>query len=73
MVRRILGVTLTSMMIFGQPTAEQGIDQAVKKVEEAIKLVPDVDNGRKVYLVCAVCHMPEGWGTQDGYYPQVAG
>ncbi len=73
MVRRILGVTLTCMMIFGQPAAEQGINQAVKQVEEAIKLTPDVDNGREVYLLCAVCHMPEGWGTEDGYYPQVAG
>ncbi len=73
MVRRILGVTLTCMMIFGQPAAEQEINQAVKQVEEAIKLAPDVDNGREVYLLCAVCHMPEGWGTEDGYYPQLAG
>jgi len=61
------------MMIFGQPAAEQGVNQAVKQVEEAIKLAPDVDNGREVYLLCAVCHMPEGWGTEDGYYPQLAG
>ncbi|MCP3870902.1 MAG: c-type cytochrome [Gammaproteobacteria bacterium] len=73
MVRRILGVTLIYMMIFGQSAAEQGINQAVKQVEDAIKLTPDVDNGREVYLLCAVCHLPEGWGTEDGYYPQLAG
>jgi len=73
MVRRIFGVMLTCMMIFGQPAAEQGVNQAVKQVEEAIKLAPDGDNGREVYLLCAVCHMPEGWGTEDGYYPQLAG
>jgi len=61
------------MMIFGQPAAEQGVSQAVKQVEDAIKLTPNVDNGREVYLLCAVCHMPEGWGTEDGYYPQLAG
>ncbi len=61
------------MMISGQPAAEQGINQAVGQIEETIKLTPDVDNGRKVYLLCAVCHMPEGWGTEDGYYPQLAG
>ena len=73
MVRRILGVTITCLLIVGQPAAKQGINQAVKLVEEAIKLAPDVGNGREVYLLCAVCHMPEGWGTEDGYYPQVAG
>lgn len=73
MVRRILGVTLTCLLMIGQPVAEQGINQAVKQVEEAIHLTPDIDNGREVYRLCAVCHMPEGWGTKDGYYPQVAG
>ena len=73
MVRRILGVTFTCLLMMGQPVAEQGINQAVKQVEEAIHLTPDIDNGREVYRLCAVCHMPEGCGTEDGYYPQVAG
>ncbi len=73
MVRRILGVTLTCLLTIGQPAAEQGINQAVKQVEGAIHLTPDIDNGREVYRICAVCHMPEGWGIEDGYYPQVAG
>ena len=60
-------------MIIGQASAELGINQAVKLLEEAIHLTPDSDNGRKVYQVCSVCHMPEGWGTKNGYYPQVAG
>jgi cytochrome c553 len=73
MVRIIFGVTLTCLLMIGQPAAEGDINQAVKQVEEAIYLTPDIDNGRKVYLLCAVCHMPEGWGTENGYYPQVAG
>ena len=44
-----------------------------KVVQEAIHLTPDIDNGRRLYQVCAVCHTPEGWGTQNGYYPQLAG
>jgi cytochrome c553 len=36
-------------------------------------LSPDIDNGRRVYLTCAVCHRPEGWGSTDGVYPQIAG
>ncbi len=73
MVRRILGATLTCLLVMDQPVAEQGINQAAKQVEEAIHLTPDIDNGREVYRVCAVCHMPEGWGVEDGYYPQIAG
>ncbi len=73
MLRRILGVTLTCLLVMDQPVAEQGINQAAKQVEEAIHLTPDIDNGREVYRVCAVCHMPEGWGIEDGYYPQIAG
>ena len=52
----------------GQPQVD-----AAREVEQAIHLQPDVENGQKVYLVCAVCHTPEGWGTVDGRYPQIAG
>jgi len=36
-------------------------------------LEPSPGNGRNTYLKCAVCHKPEGWGTMDGRYPQIAG
>ncbi|MGE5504030.1 MAG: c-type cytochrome [Actinomycetota bacterium] len=41
--------------------------------DEALKLKPDVKNGREVYEVCAACHLPEGWGQHDGTFPQLAG
>ncbi|NEX19710.1 c-type cytochrome [Thiorhodococcus mannitoliphagus] len=50
-----------------------GQDVAAAEYAEAMALTPDVDNGRQVYLTCAVCHRPEGWGTIDGTYPQIAG
>lgn len=34
---------------------------------------PDVENGERVYEVCASCHLPDGWGNRDGVYPQLAG
>lgn len=46
---------------------------AAAEYEKVLSLTPDVDNGREVYLVCSVCHTPEGWGTSDGSYPQIAG
>lgn len=41
--------------------------------DEAMNLKPDVNNGRDVYEVCTACHMPEGWGLEDGTFPQLAG
>lgn len=48
-------------------------ERAAAELEGAIYLEPELENGRKVYLLCAVCHQPEGWGTRDGSYPQIAG
>jgi len=73
MISHISRVMLTSLLVIAQPSVAQGINQAVYQVEEAIHLSPDIDNGREVYRLCAVCHMPEGWGTENGYYPQLAG
>jgi len=46
---------------------------AAAELEKATHLEPNLENGRKVYLLCAVCDQPEGWGTADGDYPQIAG
>ena len=51
----------------------QGQDAAARELEAALLLTPDPENGRKAYMVCTVCHRPEGWGTEDGRYPQIAG
>lgn len=49
-----------------------GWNEGEGEQEEALKLIPDLKNGRDVYEVCAACHMPEGWGLPDGTYPQLA-
>ena len=41
--------------------------------DEALNLKGDPENGLDVYEVCSACHMPEGWGTEDGTFPQLAG
>jgi cytochrome c553 len=48
---------------------------AVAKAEYDVvmTLTPDIDNGRRAFLTCTVCHLPEGWGSTDGIYPQIAG
>ena len=41
--------------------------------EQALELTPDLDNGRELYKMCVACHGPEGWGDDNGSYPQIAG
>jgi len=41
--------------------------------DEALHLTPDLENGRDVFEVCAGCHLTEGWGKEDGTFPQLAG
>lgn len=48
-------------------------DLELERFEQALELKPDVNNGRKSYRFCIACHGPEGWGTANGSYPQIAG
>jgi len=41
--------------------------------DEALTLKPNVENGKVVYEVCLACHLPEGSGSKDGTFPQIAG
>ena len=64
-----VGLLLISTGLMAQSPAEK----ARMEVEAAIHLTPDLEAGKKSFMVCAVCHSPEGWGTEDGVYPQIAG
>ncbi|WP_242513200.1 c-type cytochrome [Halochromatium salexigens] len=56
-----------------EPPTETSAEIAQREYEEVLALTPDAERGREVYLTCAVCHLPEGWGSVDGSYPQIAG
>lgn len=47
--------------------------QALLEYIKALDHKPNPENGKKLYRKCAVCHTPEGWGTESGFYPQIAG
>jgi len=57
-----------------------GLDRG-GKIEKAMTLVPNIDNGKKIYKFCALCHTEQGWGMSAGIgryyvpgaYPQLAG
>jgi len=51
------------------------------EAEEAMTLTPNIENGKKIYETCSLCHTSEGWGMAPGIgqyripgtYPQLAG
>jgi len=43
------------------------------EINQMLALTPDIENGRKIYPLCASCHMASGWGKKDGSFPVIAG
>ncbi len=71
-------VTALSLVCLSATTAviAQDNDKASdgqSEFEKALALTPNIDNGRKLYKLCVTCHGPEGWGDDNGSYPQIAG
>ncbi len=48
-------------------------DNALKTIKVELEFIPDLENGAYVFEICASCHLPDGWGNEDGTYPQLAG
>lgn len=71
----IMGSNLLFAMGLGM-AEEQNNAEHVKEsqeIKQALQFAPNIQNGKKIYAICAVCHEPEGWGDKQGYYPQIAG
>jgi cytochrome c553 len=66
----LLGFIMVSQSNAGPPKpAEAAMDEYLA----ALQLTPNLENGKRIYRICTVCHTPEGWGLESGAYPQVAG
>lgn len=39
----------------------------------ALELTPSIEQGKKIYPLCASCHHDNGWGKADGSFPVIAG
>lgn len=76
MMRKILPIGIALMLAMPAAQAAEGDRQWMAKDgerEETLQLEPDYENGIDVYEVCTACHMTEGWGSEDGTFPQLAG
>ena len=77
----VIGVGLmalaTGWSVFAAPAAKtekNTPDEAhAHYYNAALDLEPNIDNGRRLYKYCVACHGPEGWGHENGSYPQIAG
>ncbi len=70
---RLILATITSVIGLTFSTASLAWLEGGGEREEAMDLKPDLENGMDVYEVCSGCHLPEGWGKDDGTFPQLAG
>lgn len=61
-----MGLAISTSAIFSGTVSAGDLDKAMT-------LEPDLENGLDVYVVCSACHMPEGWGVEEGTFPQLAG
>lgn len=66
-------ISIVAAMGFAMTAQASGWNQSGGEKDDAMKLIPDMENGMEVYEVCSACHYPEGWGTKDGTFPQLAG
>ena len=64
----LLVITLLFGLCFSAPISA---DEHTIAQNKAYKV--NIVNGKEHYLTCAFCHSPQGWGTADGYYPQLSG
>ena len=54
-------------------SSDQATGQAIKKITIKLDFIPNIEDGKTTFSVCARCHLPEAWGNVDGTYPQLAG
>lgn len=73
-LNRVLAVAV-GMALAGGAAAEapKSWNESYAEKDEAMHLKPNLENGRDVYEVCSACHLPEGWGLEDGTFPLLAG
>ena len=68
----LLGLTLFSLLLSSN-VATATEEEAKNEIEKALSLSADPAKGKTVFETCSLCHTPEGWGSDFGRYPQIAG
>ena len=62
---------LAGLVFVASPlSADAPLDDELTK---AMSLEPNVENGKHVFKLCMACHQTNGWGLEDGSFPQLSG
>ncbi len=79
MKTRISLLSAAALLALALPALAEGTvdtsswNQGGGEQDEALHLTPNHENGIEVYEVCSACHQLNGWGLEDGTFPQIAG
>ncbi|MCW8836487.1 MAG: c-type cytochrome [Rhodospirillales bacterium] len=73
MTFRIKFTIAAAALAFGLAGNAYAWNEGGGEQDDAMHKTPNKENGIEVYEVCSACHLPEGWGTVDGTFPQLAG
>jgi len=73
MNNKILISTITTVLGLTFSTASLAWLDTGGERDEVLTLTPNHKHGIEVFEVCAGCHLTEGWGKEDGTFPQLAG
>jgi len=69
-----LALLLLAFMICTADTAvAEYVPTMDEEIDGALLLVPDLENGQRIFQICTECHTENAWGTRDGEFPQLAG
>ncbi len=68
-----IGVAIANSAIAENNKEVRAWSKMTPEQEFALTAPANMKNGIDVYEVCAACHLPEGWGREDGTFPQLAG
>ena len=66
---KIVAVIISLYVFFILPT----VNAENLTLAEVKSLKANPDKGKDIFISCALCHSPQGWGSSDGYYPQLSG
>ncbi|HUK03064.1 MAG TPA: c-type cytochrome [Steroidobacteraceae bacterium] len=65
-------ILITVWMLLGC-AALQAAASGAEDIRDALRAMPDPDNGARLFVICAQCHEPHGGGLPLGWVPEIAG
>ncbi len=73
LINRVFLISSLLILLFFLSQIAIAEDVVKHEIEQALSKEANLDNGKKIFETCALCHSPEGWGSATGRFPQIAG